>query len=655
MYRVGSPGTVTVSLFSSAGGDPDSSLASGTFDGDAVTDSTDGEWVTVILSAGVDITNSTVYAVVLNDASSSGGNYIAWRIDTANGYAGGLYKWTGDSGSTWNDAATDDLMFEILGVYSAPVDKTYSKRLVAMGYNELWYETSSGTMGELAAANGNIDTTKLLSAFEAYGKLFIANESNLKIADFTNTKIVTTDLNTHAPDFGTILTGGSSSASMIVDYITSTTADAACTIYGKRTTTATFTSGETVTGTDDDGNSITFVLSAAETAPPHWYDWTVYGNDTAFGVMPSKARWGCLYRGRAVLTDDPNNPHQWYMSRQFNPWDWLYVQADTQTPVAGNDADAGEVGDIVVSAIPYSDDYMIINGANTLYYIIGDPAIGGQIIELSLTDGIVAPNTWCWDGAKNLYILGTNGLLKIANGFGAPENLTEMRYPDFIRDLAFDPTLHRMTMSFDRDNKGLLITKTTLTSGANSNWWYDLRTEGLFPESYPNDCGVFAMTHYESTDPDYRKFIVAGADGYLREFSRTTKNDATVDSTQAIDSYFTVGPQDLSQDPHSDGIIHSVDIISSGGGVGGSEADSDDLTCKIFIARTAEEVNEKVAANSSPDISVTSTSPGRPRGNKILKPLRGKYAGLRIGNDTAGETWGLEKIILDVEESGDMI
>jgi len=658
MHRSGDGGNVTVSIRATGGSDKPTGAdlcVSPAVDCSAITTSTAGEWVTFTFTSSYSLSAGVTYAIVARSDSSTIDNAIRWEVDTNSpSYANGQTATSINAGSSWSTTGYDTNFRAYGDVITVPTDKTYSKKLIAIARNEVWYESTSGTMIELAAANGDIDTTKRLSAFEAYGKIFIVNESNLKVADFTNTKITTTDLNTHAPDFGTVLTGGTSNASMIVDYITSTTADAACTIYGKRITSYTFVSGETVTGTDDDGNAITFVLSVDEVAPPHWYDWTVYGNDSNFGAMPSKVRWGCLYRGRAVLLDDPDNPHQWYMSRQFNLWDWLYTADDTQTPVAGSDADAGEVGDIVVSAIPYSDDYMVINGANTLWYMLGDPAMGGQIIELSLTDGIIAPSAFCWDGKKNLYILGTNGILRIPPGFGPPENLSELIYPDFIKDLDFDPSLHRITMGFDRTDKGLLITKTTLDGGVNSNWWFDLRTEGLFPENYPDDCGVFSIFHYDSTNPDYRKFIMGCNDGYLRTFDVATKNDITADSSDAIDSYFSTQPILLSQNPHRDGFIGNIDGITAGGISNGSESDSDDISIRVFVAKSAEGVIEEISANNNPRFTQVITAPGRKKGNLSRKKTRGRWAGLRIGNDIAGESWGLERIVADVKEKGRM-
>ena len=63
------------------------------------------------------------------------------------------------------------------------------------------------------------------------------------------------------------------------------------------------------------------------------------------------------------------------MSRQANIFDWLYSQADAQTPVAGSNADAGELGDTVKALIPYKDDYLIFGCSQTMWLLRGDPAI----------------------------------------------------------------------------------------------------------------------------------------------------------------------------------------------------------------------------------------------------------------------------------------
>lgn len=523
---------------------------------------------------------------------------------------------------------------------------------------------AAGTMKELTAANGDIDTSDQLNMFEAYQKVFIVNGANLKVADFVNTKLSTADVRPNdstnvAPIKGTILTGGTSGAIMVVDYCNANNGTAL--IYGYVTSGTFDEAAEVVTGTNASGTptAISFTLDALPVANPHWYDWTVYPTigGASFGTMPNKAYLGCLYRGRAVVSGNPEFPYQWYMARQANPWDFAYIANDVQSPVAGGNADAGEIGDIIRALIPYKDDYLIVGCATSVWFFIGDPAAGGTLQELSLTTGIFGANSWCWDDENNFYFWGTNGIY-ITKVPGLPRNISFICLPELVNDEAVDPSTHRIIMSYDRQRHGLLINITTLSDGINSNYWYDLRTidesgvGGFFPESYPEECGVYSTFYYAANDQSYRALIVGCKDGYLRIFDDADKSDDIGDSNEAINSYVTFGPLQMAEDSNREGILTSLNVITAGGALNGSQSDSDDVAFTFFIARTAEEVLEKLSANSAPSISKTITAPGRLRGSMITRKVRGAFGGIRMGNVTAAETWGLEKVLMFVKPGG---
>jgi hypothetical protein len=506
-------------------------------------------------------------------------------------------------------------------------------------------------MAELTAANNDIETTDPLTVVEAFQKLFIANKTNLKIADFANTKIATTDLNTHAPDKGNILTGGTSAAAMVVDYITSVTADAACTIYGYRTTTATFASGETVTGTDDDGNAITFVLSAAETAPPHWYDWTPYGNDTTnFGEMPSSAYIVARYRGRLVLSGHPNYPHQWYMSKVSDPWNWTYGSTDPLTAVAGNNVDAGEIGDIVRALIPYGDDFLIFGCATSVHIMDGDPAFGGSIDELSEITGIYSPWSWCKDEDGNLYFWGSNGLYKMAGGRSKPVNISQGHLPKWVVDWAVAPATHRIVLTYDPSRNGIIISKTTLADGTNLNYWYDLKTEGFYPETYPTACGIFCSFYYDSDASGTRELILGSNDGYLRSFYDADKDDDSGGSDTAISSYVTLPLIKLSEAEDSEGKLTSLTFELAGGASSGDFSDMDGVTYELHVGDDAETVLEDIRDGATARESGTLSGTGRK--NRIRKRVRGRWLGIKLYNSTATETWVINLITGEVKPAG---
>ena len=117
LYRIGSPGTVTVHIRATDGaGKPvGGDLCSGTIDGNSLTTDIAGAWYEITLGAGAALSANTEYAVFCDDSSGDASNHLHWRLDSDNGYANGLSTWSADSGVTWTTYPTYDLMFEEWG------------------------------------------------------------------------------------------------------------------------------------------------------------------------------------------------------------------------------------------------------------------------------------------------------------------------------------------------------------------------------------------------------------------------------------------------------------------------------------------------------------------------------------------------------------
>lgn len=494
---------------------------------------------------------------------------------------------------------------------------------------------AAGDMVALAGSVGGVNTSDQLQITSAYGKVFIANGENLKVADFQNTKITTTNVGEHPPDRGNILVGGTSGASMIVDYITSLSG--ACTIYGYRTTKETFT-GEAVTGTDDDGNGIAFTC-AEEVAPPHWYDWTVYGKDeTLYGRMPKQAYLIATSGGRIVLSGDRDYPHQVPMSASGNPWDWNPYRTTADRATTLGTGAAGAIGDVVRALIPMRDGQLVIGCANSMHAVIDNPAYGGQIIVLDRAVGIFDGTSWCQDRDGNLYFYGTGGIHKVSRGSSVVETISAGPLPNIVKDEGADPITHRITMGYDPVRLGIRLCIVLLADGSSSNYWIDLQTGGLFPEAFDDDHGAYSTFYYNANDPDYKGLLIGCKDGYIR----VQDDDAYSDDGIAVDSYVTFGPLPLAEDGR-DGAIEAFDMVLAGGAAG----TCDDVTAQVWAEDVAEEVLEKLAAGTSPKLAMAFAGPGRARGAKRRRGVRGAYAGIKIGNNTLNETWGMEKLLLD--------
>ena len=516
------------------------------------------------------------------------------------------------------------------------------KKLVACGNGEVWYEVAAGTMTELSAANGDIDTTDQLNMFEAFQKVFIVNGANLKVADFVNTKLTITALTT-APTRGSVVTQASSTATMVVDFVNTAKTE----IYGY-VTSGTFvtTGGNTLSG---GSMAPTTRVPSAVTANPHWYDWTVYPGG-ATGSMPAKGYLGCLYRGRNVIAGNPNYPHQWYMSKIGDPFNWVYSSLDPLTAVKGNSADAGEVGDIVRALIPYKDDYLIFGCASTIWVLTGDPAAGGSINEVDITVGMFGANSWCFDGAGTLYFWGTNGLYKSPLGFRSVESISQGSLPNLVADEDVSPSTHRITLAYDRKRQGLLVAVTKLSDGSNSNYFYSLESGGFFPETYPDECGPYSLFYYAANDNDYADLLVGCKDGYIRKFDETAKDDDVGTTNAAISSYVTYPIEQLSEDGDKEGKLTSLTVELAGGASGGSESDTDGVTCELHKGRDAETVLEDIKGGATAFRSVTLVGTGRKA--RIRTKVRGAWLGLKFYNSTSEETFAINKVFGDIKEAG---
>jgi len=116
VYRYGSPGIVTVSIRATDGsGHPTGAdLTSNTFDGNALTTSSSGEWKEVALTSYL-LNAGTKYAIVVRATSGDYFNCIFWRWDDSSPtYAGGNREKSSNSGSSWT-TDSEDYMFEEWG------------------------------------------------------------------------------------------------------------------------------------------------------------------------------------------------------------------------------------------------------------------------------------------------------------------------------------------------------------------------------------------------------------------------------------------------------------------------------------------------------------------------------------------------------------
>lgn len=166
ILRVGLPGTVTVSIRATAGGEPTGAdLAVGTTDGDTLPSSGSGTWREITFSSTQALTSGTTYAIVIRATGTDATSQIRWRYDVnPSSYDDGAIIITDDSGSTWTIGNADG-MFEVVaqGLNSSIITLTASDDLFdAEHVDALWQishklesEKISGQFWTLGVADSN--------------------------------------------------------------------------------------------------------------------------------------------------------------------------------------------------------------------------------------------------------------------------------------------------------------------------------------------------------------------------------------------------------------------------------------------------------------------------------------------------------------------
>ena len=359
------------------------------------------------------------------------------------------------------------------------------------------------------------------------------------------------------------------------------------------------------------------------------------------GKMPDEPTILALYRGRIVQSGDKNSPHVVYLSEQANPFNFAYGTENATSASALTGGYAGNIGDIVTTAVPYKDDYMILGCSQTMWLMRGDPAAGGSTDQISFTAGLFDKTSFAWDSEDNLYFLDSNGIYQIPAGFGAVKKLTQETLPDFVSEFALAPDVHRVSMAYDRKKHGILICKTDLDTGDNQNYWLDLRTGGFFPESYPAPCSVYSASYYTADDPAYRELLLGGRDGYIRVFDPRLYKDQSTDTDEAIENYMLIGPGRIAAENRQGLLTHLLFVLSE---------QSNPLDYELYTAKTAQ----KVIASALDDATDPHTAGTILAGmSSTIRPrCKGAYLILKLSNTVADRSWAFEKITGQIIPAG---
>jgi hypothetical protein len=356
-------------------------------------------------------------------------------------------------------------------------------------------------------------------------------------------------------------------------------------------------------------------------------DWPTLVAGSGAGTMPEACRLICTYRGRVVLSGQSGDPHNWFMSAVNDPLDWDYAPATitvTQA-VAGNNADAGKVGDVITALIPYNDDLLLFGGLHSIYQLSGDPMDNGSIDLLSDQTGVRFGQAFCRDPKGILYFMGTDGvyaLMPVAGGGTQIQSITEGRLDNEFDSI--DWSLYRARFVWDYHRAGLLITLVPYeTTSAVLVYFWSQQADSWWVDSYPLTIGPTCTLPLVGESAPEQRLLFGGRDGYIRYLDDNAETDDGTAITSYVEWMIPGTPMDIQQ------AIAQIQAI-----LGESSAS---VTLQIFRGSTAQEA----AAATTPVLSRTLTAG---RAMPVIHGVGGRH--LRIRVYSTGNRWALEQLQL---------
>lgn len=112
VYRIGTPGTVTCSIYATSAGLPTGSpLVSQTYDGDALTTSSSGEDKEITFGTPLNLSSGVVYAIVQHCPNDQ----LDWISNSTGGATNDGMVASNNTGASWMDFQPNIFWFEVYG------------------------------------------------------------------------------------------------------------------------------------------------------------------------------------------------------------------------------------------------------------------------------------------------------------------------------------------------------------------------------------------------------------------------------------------------------------------------------------------------------------------------------------------------------------
>lgn len=326
-----------------------------------------------------------------------------------------------------------------------------------------------------------------------------------------------------------------------------------------------------------------------------------------------------VYRSRIVIAGLIEEPQNWFMTRAGDAFDMDFSQTDPLAAVAGNNSDAGQLGDVLTALAPIQDDLMFMGGSNSLWVMSGDPAAGGRIDKVSENIGIVSADAWAFSPGAVFYFVGRNGLYRVTSPQSPPEPITQGRMDQFFLDIDYSKFEVQLVYDVRWQGVHVFLVPFNEETTAPVHVFWDERNDALWKDEYTTDIGPSAVTRYSQDDGAKTTVLLGGYDGNIRQF----QDDAAADDGTEIDSW-VLFPMMTNAGVIGDTRLNDLNVRL--------DADSSKVNASVAVGRTAEEALSN--ANNA-DYRFTRTLDPASRSFTIRQRVRGNSMLLKLQKPTS--------------------
>ena len=309
-------------------------------------------------------------------------------------------------------------------------------------------------------------------------------------------------------------------------------------------------------------------------------DWKA---EVIYGILPNDSNGGFPYieswDRRLIIFGLTNDPSNWYMCAENNPFDWKQQSNVIGASISGRTSPAGLYprGDRIYGVIPYNEDLVIFAGDHTMYQLSGDPAVDSKFDLITDTVGIAPGRAWCKDGFGAVYFFGNNGGIYKMSLNSPPQRISNRSIDKRFENIDLPNSIVHLIWDSLLQGIHVFITPTDGTTNT-TQYYFDFRTEGWFPYQFASvNYQPYSVNVFEQDLPQDQKILLGCKDGYIRKFNNTLNTD---DNT-LFSGHFTLGPWIPREGSNHQLMLHRMDLVV---GAGSS------LKCEVLSGIDAEDV-----------------------------------------------------------------